>query len=247
MGFKQFSYKCSGQENEEIYDSFFASHYLSTLIGFSKIKKSDIYDYHGNKLLVIGNFVFASDNEIIKNISSFFNDFKNFFLIMPKTFTDISTLPGFVKAQERAHFTDFKINEALLLSLRNEEVLPIDKSLFHQIINDKNYINHLREFESFESFNQNGSGFVKLENNEIKAIASTFCNYNNNVEIQVDTLEGNRSKGLATQVTIFLLKDCINKGFIPHWDAANKVSESLGEKVGFLSPKKYYWLYSHNI
>lgn len=247
MGFKQFSYKCNEQEKEDIYNSFFASHYLSTLIGFSKSRDSEIYDYHGNKLLIIGNFAFALDLKIIANFSTFFEDFKNFFLIMPKTFNDTSSLPEFVKTQQRAHFTNFKLNESLFSSLKDDEVLPINRELFNRICADKNYINHLREFESFENFDSHGSGFVILEENEIKAIASTFCNYNNHVEIQVDTLEGNRTKGLATKVTMFLLNDCIKKGFTPHWDAANKISESLGEKVGFLEPKKYFWLYTHKI
>lgn len=247
MSFKQFSYKCNEQEREDIYKSFFASHYLSTLIGFTKLKNSEIYNYHGNKLLIIGNFVFVSNIKIIDKISTFFEDFENYFLIMPKGFSDISTLPDFIKAQERAHFTDFILNEELLLSLKSEAVLPIDNDIFNQIISDKSYINHLREFDTFENFNKNGSGFVVIENDEIKAVASTFCNYNNHVEIQVDTLLENRSKGLATKVAIFLVDECIKKGFIPHWDAANEISKSLGKKIGFLNPQKYYWLYSHNI
>ena len=103
---------------------------------------------------------------------------------------------------------------------------------------------HGENYPSYASFKAEGSGFVVYYKNEIVSAASSFLSLNGEVELDVSTTESHRGKGLAEACISAMLQDCMERKFIVHWDAQNKISLHLAEKYGFELEQEYlvYWL-----
>lgn len=99
-------------------------------------------------------------------------------------------------------------------------------------------------FPCWEAFQAEGSGTVMYYGGEIVAAASSFLSLNEEIELDVSTEESHRGKGLATACVARMLKDCMERGIMVHWDAQNDVSRHLAEKFGFEAETAYsvYWL-----
>ena len=77
---------------------------------------------------------------------------------------------------------------------------------------------------------------MKFENNVIGyAISNKTFNYEIDVWVHVD----HRRKGFALMLCTKLIEHCLREGITPHWDAANRGSVLLAQKLGFTSPKPY--------
>ena len=59
------------------------------------------------------------------------------------------------------------------------------------------------------------------------------------IEIEVVTREDYRRKGLAYIGAARLLLECDKRGLYPNWDAANKMSVGLAEKLGYHFSHEY--------
>ena len=103
---------------------------------------------------------------------------------------------------------------------------------------------HGENYSCWAAFQAEGSGAVVYHGGKIVAAASSFLNVNNEVELDVSTLEDYRGKKLATACIARMLQDCMKRGIIVHWDAQNDVSRHLAEKFGFEAEQEYsvYWL-----
>ena len=103
---------------------------------------------------------------------------------------------------------------------------------------------HGENYSCWAAFQAEGSGTVVYHGGKIVAAASSFLNVNNEVELDVSTLEDYRGKKLATACIARMLQDCMKRGIIVHWDAQNDVSRHLAEKFGFEAEQEYsvYWL-----
>jgi len=64
--------------------------------------------------------------------------------------------------------------------------------------------------------------------------------YNDGIEIQIDTREDHRRKGLAAACGAALILECLKRGIYPGWDAANMESVRLAEKLGYRLKGPYY-------
>jgi predicted GNAT family acetyltransferase len=73
----------------------------------------------------------------------------------------------------------------------------------------------------------------------VASCASTFAICNKGIEIQVNTKEEFKKKGLATVVCAALIIETINRGLDPHWDASNEVSFKLAKKLGYKEAETY--------
>jgi predicted GNAT family acetyltransferase len=72
----------------------------------------------------------------------------------------------------------------------------------------------------------------------VVSIASTLTPFKDEFEIEVRTENSAkyRQKGLATIVSSALILHALDKGYIPHWDAANEISVKLALKLGYTDP-----------
>ena len=62
--------------------------------------------------------------------------------------------------------------------------------------------------------------------------------------VDVSTAEDCRGQGLATACVAAMLRDCMARGLLVHWDAQNDISRHLAEKFGFEAEREYkvYWV-----
>lgn len=95
------------------------------------------------------------------------------------------------------------------------------------------------QYKDFDRYQQLGLGVVVLKNGELVAGASSYSTYDNGVEIEIDTREDYRRKGLAYACGAKMILECLKRGLYPSWDAQNKWSLSLAEKLGYHFSHEY--------
>ncbi|MHA1211190.1 MAG: GNAT family N-acetyltransferase [Candidatus Heimdallarchaeota archaeon] len=97
-------------------------------------------------------------------------------------------------------------------------------------------------YKSFEDFIERGIGYcVKKDNFVVSLGISGFPIYDNEFEFQVltDPKPRNRRKGLATACCAATIKESLERGITPHWDADHEISAKLALKLGFSKPENY--------
>ena len=94
-------------------------------------------------------------------------------------------------------------------------------------------------FENKEKYLEIGRGMVVMKSGRIVSGASSYTRYNEGIEIEVDTVEEERRKGLATIASAALILRCLDEGLYPSWDAQNMNSVHLAEKLGYEFDHEY--------
>ena len=74
---------------------------------------------------------------------------------------------------------------------------------------------------------------VILKDGKIVSGASSYTRYKEGIEIEVDTVESERRKGLASAVCSSLILECLRKGLYPSWDAHDMNSVQLARRFGY--------------
>ncbi len=128
------------------------------------------------------------------------------------------------------------------------EVKLIDKELFPLAESLTWAIEAVGNFKSFDEFeNDNAIGVAALKDGEIVCAASSYSAYSGGIEIEIDTREDHRRKGLARVCGAYLVFEALDRGLYPSWDAATEISLSIAESLGYIFDRKYiaHWI-SHN-
>ncbi|MEE0420318.1 MAG: GNAT family N-acetyltransferase [Lachnospiraceae bacterium] len=95
------------------------------------------------------------------------------------------------------------------------------------------------QFENYGEFRKLGLGVVALRAGELAAGAASYTRYREGIEIEVDTKEEHRRKGLAYACAARLILECLKRGLYPSWDAHNRASVGLAEKLGYHFSHEY--------
>ena len=119
------------------------------------------------------------------------------------------------------------------------ELKEIDDKVYDMCLPDPVTRDFVSAFESKEKYLEIGRGMVILKSGTIVAGASSYTRYNEGIEIEVDTAEQERQKGLATIVSAALILRCLDEGLYPSWDAQNMNSVHLAEKLGYEFDHEY--------
>lgn len=119
------------------------------------------------------------------------------------------------------------------------ELRRIDSELYDRCLEKDFSADFVSVFESKEKYLELGRGTVVLKNGEIVSGASSYTRYNEGIEIEVDTLESERRKGLAAAACANLILNCLDEGLYPSWDAQNMDSVHLAEKLGYEFDREY--------
>ncbi|WP_203632423.1 GNAT family N-acetyltransferase [Lacticaseibacillus suibinensis] len=90
-----------------------------------------------------------------------------------------------------------------------------------------------RQFRNFDQFNALACGVLALHEGELVAGTSAYSAYPGGIEIEVDTREDYRRRGLATACSAQLILTCLGRGLYPSWDAHTKTSLALAQKLGY--------------
>lgn len=89
------------------------------------------------------------------------------------------------------------------------------------------------QYKDYAMYQKYGLGAVILKDGEPVSGASSYSGYRDGIEIEIDTKEAYRRKGLAYICGAKLILECLERGLYPSWDAQNKWSVSLAEKLGY--------------
>lgn len=119
------------------------------------------------------------------------------------------------------------------------ELKKIDSEIYDKCLEKRETVDFVSAFDSKERYLQIGRGMVITKNDEIVSGASSYTRYNEGIEIEVDTVESERRKHLATVVCAALILDCLQEGLYPSWDAQNMNSVHLAEKLGYEFAREY--------
>ena len=119
------------------------------------------------------------------------------------------------------------------------ELKEIDDKIYDLCLPDSVTRDFVSSFESKEKYLELGRGMVILKSGRIVAGASSYTRYKEGIEIEVDTIEDERRKGLATIVCASLILLCLEEGLYPSWDAQNMNSVHLAEKLGYEFDHEY--------
>lgn len=112
-------------------------------------------------------------------------------------------------------------------------VCPIDSKLYEETMKNSWSNDFCSLFESAEDYVRRGIGFCVLSGDEIVCGASSYAIYDDGIEIEIDTRQDHRRKGLAAACAATLILECLERGLNPRWDAANMESVKLAEKLGY--------------
>jgi hypothetical protein len=119
------------------------------------------------------------------------------------------------------------------------ELKEIDERIYDMCLPDPVTRDFVSAFESKEKYLEIGRGMVILKSDRIVAGASSYTRYKEGIEIEVDTVEEERRKGLAQVVCAGLILRCLEEGLYPSWDAQNMNSVHLAEKLGYEFDHEY--------
>lgn len=117
----------------------------------------------------------------------------------------------------------------------------LDFALAEQLLAERSEFasSHMVNFDSTEDFIERGFGWCLLHGDEIASVASTFMVCSRGIEIQINTREAHRQKGLATITAANLMLESLERGLTPNWDAANLNSGGLAQKLGCVPQGEY--------
>ena len=119
------------------------------------------------------------------------------------------------------------------------ELRPIDADLYDKCLDDDATKDFVSSFENKESFLELGRGMVIVKDDRIVSGASSYTRYKEGIEIEVDTIESERRKHLASIACAALILRCLEEGLYPSWDAQNMNSVHLAQKLGYEFDHEY--------
>lgn len=115
----------------------------------------------------------------------------------------------------------------------------IDSNLFEQAMEQPWSRDLCSQFTDYHDYQARGLGAAMTCNGILVSGASSYTVYREGIEIEIDTREDHRRQGLALACGARLILECLDRGLYPSWDAQNKWSVALAEKLGYHFDKEY--------
>lgn len=116
---------------------------------------------------------------------------------------------------------------------------PIDKVLFSRCAREVWCSDWVSQYRDFAMYSRLALGFAAMRGEEIVSGASSYAACAGAIEIQIDTKDGYRQRGLAAACGAKLLLECASRAIYPEWDAHNLSSASLAQKLGYTLARAY--------
>lgn len=113
------------------------------------------------------------------------------------------------------------------------ELKLMDEELYHECLKENWSRDLAAQFKDAEMFDKLGVGTVILYNGRPVSGASSYSRYKDGIEIEIDTKPEFRRRGLAYACGAGLILECLSRGLYPSWDAHNRESAALAEKLGY--------------
>ncbi|MCR5809211.1 MAG: GNAT family N-acetyltransferase [Clostridiales bacterium] len=143
---------------------------------------------------------------------------------------------------------DRKKLEALAASLPSGyEIRRIDADLYRVCLQNELFECCVSNFASERDYLEHGRGFAVMKDGDMVSSASSYSVYREGVEVEIDTVEEERRRGLASAVAAKLILSCLDDGLYPSWDAANMESVRLAQKLGYELKGEYKTLFVRDV
>ncbi len=115
----------------------------------------------------------------------------------------------------------------------------MDEVLFRRCGEIKWCRDWVAQYPDYAAYREHGLGAVILKDGEPVSGASSYSGYIGGIEIEIDTREDYRRRGLARICGAKLILECLDRGWYPGWDAQNKGSAALAEELGYHMDREY--------
>lgn len=115
----------------------------------------------------------------------------------------------------------------------------IDERIFHIALSGSWTRDLCSNYKSLEEFQKHGIGYVIMDGNEIISGASSYGYYQDRVEVTIETKQEYRRKGLGLACASAMILECLERDIYPRWDAANRISVTVAEKLGYRFSHEY--------
>lgn len=115
----------------------------------------------------------------------------------------------------------------------------IDETLFFHCRKISWCRDWVSQYKNYAMYRKYGLGAVILKDGEPVSGASSYSGYMGGIEVEIDTREDCRRKGLACVCGAKLILECLKRGWYPSWDAQNRWSAALAEKLGYHMDYEY--------
>lgn len=130
--------------------------------------------------------------------------------------------------------------EKVVSSLSKEyRASVIDEELFDRCMSEEWCRDGVANYPDYDLFRRHGLGVVILKGEEIVAICSSYSGFRDGIEIEVDTRIDHRRQGLAYVCAAKLILECLDRDWLPSWDAQNLMSVGLAKKLGYHFDREY--------
>lgn len=158
--------------------------------------------------------------------------------LMEECFADAKLITRYA-IKKNTKFDVEKLQETLKRLPSGYELHKIDADIYDRCLQNAVTADFVSSFESKENYLKYGRGIVILKGDVIVAGASSYTRYLEGIEIEVDTIETERRKHLATIACAALILECLEENLYPSWDAQNMNSVHLAEKLGYEFSHEY--------
>lgn len=95
------------------------------------------------------------------------------------------------------------------------------------------------QYADYEEYRRRGLGVAVTCQGRLVSGASSYTVYREGIEIEIGTSEEFRRMGFAAVCGAKLILECMDRGLYPSWDAQNKWSVALAEKLGYHFERAY--------
>lgn len=130
--------------------------------------------------------------------------------------------------------------QAIVQGLPTEYKLQLMDEEVYQMCRTQDWSRDLvSQYNDYQTYEKLGLGVVILKEKELVAGASSYSSYEQGIEIEIDTKETYRRRGLAKVCGAKLILECLKRKLYPSWDAQNPGSAALAEKLGYHFDHEY--------
>lgn len=223
--------------NETLIDSF--------LQGYMGRAWADNLAAPASAQILVGDFCFFAgipDAQLVRNIPSAFQP--DFLLMIPQN-EDWSSLIEKTYGERCERTLRYAIKKEPRVFHREklhsyaEKIKPpyrlrmIDETLYRRAKAEPWSRDLCSQFPVYKDYQAHGIGVMALSGGSPVSGASSYCVYDNGIEIEVDTKSDFRRQGLALACCAKLILECMERKIYPSWDAHDLRSVSLAERLGY--------------
>lgn len=212
---------------------------------------ADSVKHPKSSMALLGDFCFLAgiaNEELLLYISKEYK--KDSIIMVPQdtmwanliadTFKDKAKKVTRYAIKKEQNIFDIEKLEKVVSSLPKEYSLQmINREMYDLCKSNAWSMDLVSQFNNYEMFQELGLGVVILKNGEIVSGASSYSRYLEGIEIEIDTKEEYRRKGLAYVCGAKLILECQKRDLYPSWDAQNKWSVALAQKLGYHFDHEY--------